>query len=228
MLVKTQGIVLGYIKYKETSIIARIFTKELGYQSYIINGVRSNKGKYKIALFQCLTLLDLVVYHKDNKDLHRISEVKCNTPFHSIPFTFNKTSIALILAELISKSIPVHPDEDLFDFLHYSIATFDELESNQENFLLIFLYKLSRFLGFYPSSFENMLLQIQEKEKVSTLIHNEPFLFEKITDIEYQTKIDANFLERRNLLNLFLAYYRVHIENLGELKTLPILKEILH
>ncbi len=228
MLVKTQGIVLGHIKYKETSIIARIFTKELGYQSYIVNSVRSKKGKHKIALFQSLTLLDLVVYHKDGKDIHRVSEVKCNTPFHSIPFEFHKTTIALVLAEVISKSIPVQTDEQLFDFLHYSIAVFDELEENKENFLLIFLYKLTRILGFNPESFENMLLQIQEKEKVPTLTNNELVLFGKITDVEYHEKIEANFLERRNLLDLLLAYYRVHIENLGELKTLPILKEILH
>jgi DNA repair protein RecO (recombination protein O) len=65
MLSKTQGIVINYVKYKESSIIAKIYTKEFGIQSYIENGVRSARAKNKIALFQPLTLLDLVIYHKE-------------------------------------------------------------------------------------------------------------------------------------------------------------------
>ena len=57
MLTKTRGIVLVFIRYKESSIIARIYTKDLGLRSYIVNGVRSIKTS-KIAFFQPLTVLD--------------------------------------------------------------------------------------------------------------------------------------------------------------------------
>ena len=63
MLHKTKGIVISFVKYRETSIIVKIYTEAFGIQTYIENGVRSAKGKNKIALFQPLTLLDLVVYH---------------------------------------------------------------------------------------------------------------------------------------------------------------------
>jgi DNA repair protein RecO (recombination protein O) len=76
MLQKTSGIVLGFLRYGDSSIITRVYTEEYGLQSYIVNGVRSAKAKNKISLYQPLTLLDLVVYHKENKDLKRISEVK--------------------------------------------------------------------------------------------------------------------------------------------------------
>ena len=48
MVSKTNGIVLNYIKYKETSIISKIYTKEFGLKSYLINGVRTKKGKFNI------------------------------------------------------------------------------------------------------------------------------------------------------------------------------------
>jgi DNA repair protein RecO (recombination protein O) len=82
MLHKTKGIVLHYIKYSETSIIVKIYTETFGIQSYIVNGVRSKNNKNKIALFQPLTLLDMVVYHKANAtSLNRIAEVRCSEPF---------------------------------------------------------------------------------------------------------------------------------------------------
>ena len=83
MLQKTRGIALSFIKYRDTSIIAKIFTEEFGMQSYIVNGVRSKSAKTKIALFQPLTLLELVVYHNKKKEIHRISEIKCFRNFHS-------------------------------------------------------------------------------------------------------------------------------------------------
>ena len=86
MLVKTKGIVINHIKYKESSIIVRIYTEKLGLQSYIVNGVRSAKAKNKMALFQVLTILDLVAYYyEDQNKLNRISEIRCKQPYQSIP-----------------------------------------------------------------------------------------------------------------------------------------------
>jgi DNA repair protein RecO (recombination protein O) len=83
MLHKTRGIGLSYLRYRESSIITKIYTEAFGIQTYIVNGVRSSKSKNnRIALFQPLTLLDMVVYHKNKEDtVHRISELKCYAPF---------------------------------------------------------------------------------------------------------------------------------------------------
>ena len=103
MLQKTQGIALSYLRYRETSIIARVYTEEFGLQSYIVNGVRSAKSKNnRIALFQPLTLLEMVVYYKNDRDLHRLSEVKTNHPFQSLPFEVAKSTIALFVTEMLN------------------------------------------------------------------------------------------------------------------------------
>jgi DNA repair protein RecO (recombination protein O) len=86
MLNKTKGIVIQYMKYRESSLLVTIYTAEFGICSYVENGVRSAKAKHKIALFQPLTLLELEVYHKPGKGLHRISEAKCYYPYRKIPF----------------------------------------------------------------------------------------------------------------------------------------------
>lgn len=231
MIFNTKGIVLGHIKYKESSIIVRIYTEKFGLQSYIINSVRTQKAKYKIALFQPLTLLDLMVYHKETHDLHRVSELKCDVAFQEIPFHFEKTSIALILAEIIGKCVHNFEDKNLFEFLRESIYTYDLLKTNQEHFLLIFLYKMSRFLGILPKNLEEMTEQIShhfQQKKIITTTENELF-FEKIKLLtRYDEKIQSDLVQRRFLLNLLLKYYQIHFQYFGELKTLPILQEILH
>ncbi|MCP4522246.1 MAG: DNA repair protein RecO [Cytophagales bacterium] len=230
MLFKTKGIVLGYIKYKETSIIAKVYTEQFGLIPYIVNGVRSKRGKNKIALFQALTLLDLETYHREGKDIQRFSEAKCNPPFQSIPFEFMKSTVAMVLSELLSKCTPLYPDKAIFNFLHHSIIALDQMQENHENFLLIFLYKFTHVLGIVPDSFEDLLEQInqanidfQHEENIDEIL-----LFEQIESASYSQKIHATYLERRAMLQCLLAYYRVHYDNLGELKTLPILQEILH
>ncbi len=82
MLIKTRGIVLSYLKYRETSIIARIYTERLGVQSYVVNGVRKAKPPGRIALFQPFTLLELVAYvARGSGGLTRLSEFRCAEPF---------------------------------------------------------------------------------------------------------------------------------------------------
>ena len=89
MTEKTRGLVLSFIKYKETSIICKIFTESFGVQSYIINGIRNSKSK-NIGFFQPLNILDLVVYHKKSSDLHRIKETKFQYVYRTIHLDIKK------------------------------------------------------------------------------------------------------------------------------------------
>ena len=118
MLHKANGIALGYFPYKETSIIARIYTDEFGLQSYLVNGVRTAKGKQKAALFQSFTLLELVVYYSGKSGLQRISELKCKYACQTIPFDYYKITVSLFLSEVLQKVLTEGlPDLDLFHFI---------------------------------------------------------------------------------------------------------------
>ena len=74
MIKHTQGIVLSSVKYAESSVVCKIYTQELGLQSYLINGVRKRRGTS--SYYQPLSLLDMVVYHKEKGGLQRVKEVK--------------------------------------------------------------------------------------------------------------------------------------------------------
>ena len=106
MLQNTRGVVLSHIKYRETSLIVKIYTEAFGLQTYIVNGVRSSKAsKSKSAFFQPLMLLDLIVYHKDGQSMHHIKEIKTAYIFKNIPYEHKKCVIAIFLSEILQNTI---------------------------------------------------------------------------------------------------------------------------
>ena len=105
MLVTTEGIVLHFIKYGESSVITTIYTRDFGRQSYLINAARSKKSKNKAGLLQHLFLVNLVAYQKQNRELHRIKEIKSNHAYQNIAFDISKSTQAIFIAELLYKTI---------------------------------------------------------------------------------------------------------------------------
>lgn len=228
MLYKTAGIVLSYIRYKESSIICKIFTRELGLKSYLVNGVRSQKSKSKIALYQPMTILEMVVYNKENAGLQRVSEVKINRANQLIPFDFNRTGLALFMTEVISRSIfENYQNENLYDFLEESIIILDNKETSLGHFPLVFLMENAKYLGFAPESAiefltENKGQPFEENEIEAT----ENFIKELILK-KYSCNVKVKLTLRRKLLDHLLEFYNQQLENNQSWKSMVILRQIL-
>ncbi len=151
MLKQSRGIVLNYVKYSESGIIARVFTEEFGLQSYSAKGVRSKRSKTKIALFEPLTQVEIVAYQKDNKTIHNLKEIRAYYSYQSIPLDLHKRSILIFLDELLIKTLKEEsPVQALFEWLSHALTWFDLDEGNPMNFHLVFMMQLTRFWGFIP------------------------------------------------------------------------------
>jgi DNA repair protein RecO (recombination protein O) len=225
MLFKTLGIVLSHIKYRETSIIVKIYTEAFGIQSYVVNSVRSKNSKPKIALYQPLTLLDLVVYHKDSVAIHRISEVKTDIPLSAIPFDFKKSCIGIFLTEILVKTLKEETaNPSLFSFLRQSILSLDNLNKNFENFHIQFLLGLTNYLGFAPETAEELLEQMKKKKIGEERITE---ILDLMLNSKYTSVIPITAWERREILELMISFYRQNVENFGELKSLEVLKDLM-
>lgn len=222
MLHKTRGVVFRFTKYGETSIIVNVFTELFGLQSYIVNGVRSKSGKNRIALYQPLTLLDMVVYHRENANINRIKEIKCFYPYRSIPFDIKKSTAAIFINEVVNKTIKEESHaEDLCIFMIDSFITLDTMTVGVENFHLIFLLKLSRLLGFGAHNL-NEVLGVRAADK-----ETEQILAELILS-GYQHAITMTNIQRRDILELLLKFYADHIESFGEMRSVQVLREVLN
>lgn len=240
MLQKTQGIILHTIKYSETSLISKIFTRDFGLQSYIISGVRAKKSKNKANLFQPLAIVELVVSNSEKGNLQRISEINTHYPYVDVPYNISKSSIALFLNEVLFKSIKVEsPDENMFEFIKSSLQILDLNHNNCANFHICFMVQLSRFLGFYPQgtfTSENSLFDLQEGRYVNNLPVHPYYLNVQLSSLltaflnsGYENihviKMDKN--QRREFLQNLIIYYRLHITFFGEIKSNQILEEVI-
>lgn len=231
MLHKTRGIALSYIRYRETSIIAKIYTEAFGIQSYIVNGVRSSRSKSnRIALFQPLTLLDMVVYHKDRAEnsLYRISELKPRIPFRSLPFDVIKSSLALFVTEILGKTLREEENNEvLFQFLEESILYLDEAERGYENFHIQFLLQMAFFLGFGFESVKDL-----EDELAANLYPHRPDEDQRkaimtLLVAPYGTSVPLDRPSRASLLEMIVFFYKIHMDTLGEVRSLEVLREVL-
>jgi DNA repair protein RecO (recombination protein O) len=219
---KTRGIVFRFTRYGETSIIVTIFTELFGLQSYIVNGVRSKSGKNKIALYQPLTLLNLVVYYRENANIERIKEIQCYHPYSSVATDIRKSTMGLFITEVLNKTVKDESHTaELYSFISKSLITLDQMEHAFENFHLLFLLKLCRFLGFGIQNTNEILgprITDDSSEKIiARLLH-----------AEYEEVIMITSKQRREILELILEFYTDHLEGLGEIKSVQVLKEVLN
>lgn len=226
MQLKTKGIVLRFVRYKETSVIATIYTQQEGLLSIIANSVRSKTSSGKIALFQPMSLVDLVIYFNPAKNINRISEIKSYHPLHSLRQDPIKSTIAIFLTEMLNKCLKEEVGSpSLYSFIEDSIILLDNQPSNFEDFHLIFLLRLSQYLGFKPVSVKDFADHISNKAFYNDAENYE--IAERMLAAEIGTHLSLTNKHRQAILSDILEYYQNHME-IGKLKSLEILHELLH
>ena len=220
MLHKTKGVVFRFTRYGESSIIVNIFTSQFGLQGYIVKGVRSKSSRGKIALYQPLSLLDLVVYHRESAALMHIREARCLHLYQHISTDVRKTTIALFINEVLNRGVKEESHaSDLCDFIISSLIELDQTE-RVENFHLVFLIQLSRWLGFQPQTVNEVL-------EGRPLEPNEEKALIELLKADFSTPLQITNNERRTLLDVLVFFYARHIDGFGHMKSVAVLREIL-
>jgi DNA repair protein RecO (recombination protein O) len=238
MLATTEGVILHVLKYGESSVIATIYTKHFGRQAYIINSPRTGKTTKRPGL-QSMFLVNIVAYYKDSREIHRVKEIKNYPAYQNIPFDILKSTQALFISEILYKIL--HEQEsspDLYSFIKNSFLFFDLAEVTVSNFHIYFLLRLTEYLGFMPDmrmSGKNSCLDLHQGIIVPYEPAHDFFVNAeatqlicilsnlKISDLG-GLKISKNM--RSYLINKLVEYYWLHFENMGEIKSLKVLREV--
>lgn len=233
--IKTKAIVLQSIKYGDNSLIVKMITEELGIQSYMVKGVFGKKSKMKAALFQNMTMLEIVADSSDNS-LGFIREISLSHCYKSIASDIKKSTIIIFISELLSKSISEsETDTDLFNFIYDSMIWLDEAISGYANFPLVFAIQLSKFLGFFPnidtysegSSFDLLDGNFKTTHNDIYQIDNEPSQFLYKLCRYNNDNLTISNATRRKLLEAIVMYYKLHADNVREIKSYEILRTLL-
>ncbi|WP_431108419.1 DNA repair protein RecO [Winogradskyella poriferorum] len=239
MLTKNQGIVLSKLKYRDNDLIVKCYTKERGIISYIIRGVlKSQKGSSKTIYFQALSQLQFEENFKTNRSLQGIKEVKFSYIYHSLHSNIYKSSIVLFLSEILSNVLKEEErNEPLFNYLEIALQYLDSSEKFS-NFHLLFLLKLTRYLGFQPESknmefpYFNLESGIFESSNhgIYSLSGENLTLLKQLlgTNFDALQSIKINAKQRQEFLNMLLHYFELHLDGFKKPKSLQVLNEVFH
>ena len=236
---KTRAIVIKAIKYGDNSLIVQLLTEANGLRSFMIKGAYNKTAKIRAALFQPLTLLD-IVNADSHGELGYLKEANVEYAYKSIPYDINKNAILLFICELLSKSIQdSETDLELFCFIHDALLHLDKVESNYADFPLKFAIELSRRLGFSPnigSYKESYVFDLEEgcyqhdggdSVYVIDSKMSESFYRLCCANIFDETSLYLRNSERRQLLDSVIAYYKLHVSGFNEINSCDILKTVL-
>ena len=148
-----------------------------------------------------------------------------------------KSSVVLFLSEVVGRAVrEEEQNEPLFHFLHDSILAFDQQTTGAENFALIFLLELATYLGFGISTGGELTDQVIMAGHAATspgasspatlrLREFDHYFDELLRDPTSSTI--PNGRVRHELLNVLIRYYQLHVEQMGEIRSLEILSEVL-
>ena len=239
MLTKTQAIVLHAIKYGETRLIVDMFTKVFGRQAFIVSIPKTPKGKVKKQFFQPLTILEIETDIRPRQQLQKLHDVRLAAPFASIPFEPDKLAISLFVAEFLYYALRSEQrNELLYDYLEYSIVWLDGQQERFANFHLVFLLRLTRFLGFYPNLDDYKdgdYFDLRESVFMPVPPVHRDFLHpEEAQKVQLMMRMDfptmhlfrMSHQERNRLLEVSLKYYRLHLPDFPEMKSIEVLQAL--
>lgn len=231
----TLAIVLRKVNYAGNSGIVTAYTEAFGIVPFLLRGLGRKGGKSATAL--PLSIVEIVTPYNPSKNVQIVSEINLignNLAMDAHPY---KTTVALFLAEVLSKTLREEAAEsDLFQFLMESVQYFIEGDFSPD-FHLVFLSKLCRFFGFsangYPSSetpyfdLTDGVFVSNKNYSVHTVNAIDSALLGKLFAMGFEkSNVVWNNNERRSLLNLLVLYYGLHMEGMGQIKSLDVLEAV--
>ncbi|WP_299054364.1 DNA repair protein RecO [uncultured Polaribacter sp.] len=236
-VITTKAIVLSAIKYSDSSLIVKCYTYQEGLKSYLVRGVlKAKKGGLKAAYFQPLTQLNIVAKHSAKGALNTIKEVQVAQPYNTIYKDIVKQSVVLFLSEVLSYAIKEEEkNKALFEYLENGLIWLD-LHDKIANFHLLFLFNITRFLGFYPdvSEKDSLGFDLLEGNFTNTGLHsniitgNDFYQFKKLIGIHFDSidKVSFGKQERQVVLKIIIRYFELHLDGFREPKSLQILETV--
>ena len=236
---KSRAIVLHITRFNDEQVIANLLTEKMGCIGMVVRISRSKRTAIKHTLFQPLAILDIEWEHHPKANLQRPKAVQVAIPFTTLNYDVFKISIAMFVAEVLHHAVRIEPDwSAIYNYALRSVQWLDTCESGYNNFHLVFLLRLTHFLGFIPNTanvsptyyfdLRSSCFVKNQPPHPDFLLPNDAVLVPKLLRMRYDTMRFFKFSgsQRSRLLGYINTYYQLHIPNFPELKSLSVYKEL--
>lgn len=236
MQIVDSAIILGTVQVKDNNNVVKMFTKSNGLQSaYLV--ATTKKKSAKNAVLQPLSICQVKYLNNKKSSIPSLKEASIEVPLLNIQMDIFKSTVALFIADFLSEILPQDTEDRFFDFIKNSIQIFNEIEDGMSNFHLVFLLKMTKWLGIKPSLKKefNNYFDLKEGEFLSQQPNHSNYLSTQETNIIARflvvdwndiSEIKLNGKLRRKLLNSIIHYYIFHVPGFKKPKALTILEEV--
>ena len=239
MLERTVGIVLHQVKYNDECVIVNIYTLQHGNVGFLVKMPRHKRSNVKTLLLRPLNILELDFDYRPNQSLQRIRDMRLHVSYESLPYDPIKGTIALFLSEFLYYTLKNEMENpSLFSYLCNSLEWLDRSQKGLSNFHLVFLLRLTRFLGFWPNILnykKGRVFDMREAAMADTLpLHSQYLNAEESALLPFLLRMDYASMhlfhfsrgQRAEVLERVIDYYRMHIPEFPELKSLDVLRTV--
>ncbi len=235
MIRKTEAIVLNTRKFRDTSLICTMYTRFYGRQSYLIKGYRSTKSRKRHSYFQPMSIIEVVFYFKESRDLQMVSETSNRYFYQDLQTNPVKITLGMVITEVFYHSVREEERNDpLFTFLQHTLVALDTHNEHLIHYFIFFLIHLTRHLGFFPrnkvkkpnaSVYFNLpegTLENAPGARTSDYLvgHFCNASFENCHQIEFGNR------EKSELINSLMQYYQLHVEGFKQPESMKVLAEV--
>jgi DNA repair protein RecO (recombination protein O) len=245
MLQVTKAIVLRNKAYGDTSGIVTLYTEALGLQTYIVNGIRkaTKTSAGKAMYLQPANILQIEAYYNEQRNLQRLKEFHFHYLYQNILRDATKNLVALFFMELLYVCIK-QPEKntDLYGFAEDVLMELDKATPTEvANLPLYIMVHLSNFLGFQIQdnyTAHCTYLDLKEGYYVEELPNHPQFLQGTLSELVAQVlkvmhpnelkELAFNKDIRNQIINALLDFYKLHLPSFNGLKSLVVLRAVLH
>lgn len=234
---RSRVIVLHTLRYNDDALIAHLFTEAEGYVTMWVR-VSRRSSQVRHTLFQPLAILEVEWAHRAKAQFQRPKWARMAVPYTDLPYNGHKLTISLFLAEFLGAALRMEPASALlFSYVEQSVRWLDACRGDFANFHLVFLLRLTQFLGFLPPVENHQTGSYYDMEQCRFCAerplspHLEPHdaaLLPLLLRINYDNMRHFRFSgeQRNRFLTVLNDYFRLHLSGFPVLKSLDVLREV--
>lgn len=236
MRVSEKAIILQNLRHGDKKHILKVFSKQHGTLTLAAR-VGGASSKIKSGALLALNLVELELSLKQNKEIHVLNGISCYYVNSNLSGSIIKLTIAQFINEILIKCLREQAaNTHLFEFIETCIKFLNESEEDFVNLHLYFLHELTKYLGFEPqNNFSTRQPFFDCREgKFTDLSLSMPLGLTREDSILFSEFMNANKLkaplsnmQRQQLLEFYLAYYKLHVPGFNDLKSLNVLREVV-
>ena len=239
-IIKTEAVVLKKMEYRDTSVIASLYTKDFGKISAIVKGGRSTKSRTG-RIVDPLNHLQIIIYKKETRDVQLLSDAEIISHFSKLKENLTALKYSYAVIELVQKlASDYEQNKRTFKGIVRILSLLEKGEEKPEVLFGKFFMFLMKETGYEIQlkkcsvcgriDLKNMILGFNWdsgmlcancKEAKENNFNINPELFDYLTCLNYNGFIPGMSNSNSNSANKFFeSYLQFHVPGFKEIQSL--------